>query len=197
MRLVMRDIDIRNSLKSKVLSKHKNDPKTLIVEELGLCQGDARIDVAVVNGELHGIEIKSDRDTLERLPSQVEFYSRVFDKVTLIVGKRYYEEVEPYLPDWWGIKKAEQGSRGGVSLKSKRRPLKNNSVDPFYLVQFLWKPEIIALLEKKGVTRGVKSKPKRVLWEKLAKEYPVKELQYWVRENLKNRSGWRDRSRPK
>ena len=34
------------------------------VEELGVCRGRVRVDVAVVNGTLHGYEIKSDRDSL-------------------------------------------------------------------------------------------------------------------------------------
>jgi hypothetical protein len=48
-----------------------------MLDEFGLEHGEVRVDVAVINGELHGYEIKSERDTLERLPRQVKAYSAV------------------------------------------------------------------------------------------------------------------------
>ena len=56
---------------------------------MGVWSGTVRIDVAVLNGEMCGYEIKSDRDTLERLPFQIEIYSKEFDKLTLVVGRRH------------------------------------------------------------------------------------------------------------
>ena len=60
----MRDVDVRQSLRRALSAEHAGDAGTLIIEELGLCQHDSRIDVAAVNGELNGFEIKSDSDTL-------------------------------------------------------------------------------------------------------------------------------------
>ena len=40
--------------------QQRSGPGTLIVEELGLCEGAVRIDVAAINGSIHGYEIKSD-----------------------------------------------------------------------------------------------------------------------------------------
>ena len=47
-----------------------HNPDTLFIEELGLCQGQARIDSAAVTSVLHGYELKSNRDRLTRLASQ-------------------------------------------------------------------------------------------------------------------------------
>src|SRR5690242_17854466 len=66
----LRDRDVRKALKSKLLREHIADPRTLVLDELGLRHGACRVDIAVVNGSMHGYEIKSDSDTLERLPSQ-------------------------------------------------------------------------------------------------------------------------------
>jgi hypothetical protein len=66
---VLCDSDIRKLLLSHLSSQDEDNP-SLVVEELGLNQGDARIDVAVVNGHLHGYEIKSDRDSLRRFHRQ-------------------------------------------------------------------------------------------------------------------------------
>ena len=48
----------------------------MILDELGICRGRVRIDLTVVNGLLHGYEIKSERDTLARLETQADLYGR-------------------------------------------------------------------------------------------------------------------------
>ena len=69
----MRDSDIREVLLDSWQKKYFSDESTRVFEELGLCQGDARVDVAVVNGSIHGFEIKSERDSLDRLSNQLPF----------------------------------------------------------------------------------------------------------------------------
>ena len=54
----MRDIDIRRTLLASITEQHPFDDGTIVVEELGLCQGTARVDVAAVNGTIHGYEIE-------------------------------------------------------------------------------------------------------------------------------------------
>jgi hypothetical protein len=39
------------------------DLDTRVVEEMGIWAGSVRVDIAVINGEFHGFELKSDRDT--------------------------------------------------------------------------------------------------------------------------------------
>ena len=58
-----------------LLAELQGDPQlfrydTIVLDELGLCHGDVRIDVASVNGELSGYEIKRHADTLARRPKQ-------------------------------------------------------------------------------------------------------------------------------
>ena len=68
----MRDPEIRRQLRCRLEQEFGNDANALILDELGVCCGRVRADMAVVNGELKGFEIKSDQDTLLRLRSQVE-----------------------------------------------------------------------------------------------------------------------------
>ena len=49
--------------------------------------------MAVVFGEIHGFEIKCVRDTLVRLPSQLEIYSKTLQRLTIVCSKRYIERV--------------------------------------------------------------------------------------------------------
>ena len=94
----MRDHDIRAALRAKLSRDFAGDDNTCIVEEMGVWSGSVRIDMAVINGELSGFELKSDRDTLERLPFQADLYSRVFDRVSLVVGERHFQRAVDYVP---------------------------------------------------------------------------------------------------
>src|SRR3990172_5388577 len=93
----LRDVDIRRALHAHFRAEHKDDDSRLI-DELGLCQGAARVDVAVVNGSLHGFEIKSDRDKLVRLVGQQAIYSRALDRVTVVTTARHIEDVPAAIP---------------------------------------------------------------------------------------------------
>lgn len=95
-----RDIDIRNVLHRELDQDFAHDLNTLILDELGLCQGEARVDVAVINGSIHGYKIKSERDTLERLPNQVDIYNKVLDTVTVITASRHIDGVLDVTPQW-------------------------------------------------------------------------------------------------
>ena len=97
----MRDSDIRMALHGLLQARYGDDPNTLIRHEVGLCAGKRRIDVALVNGELAGYEIKSDEDTLIRLAGQAEVYSRVLDRVTLVTTEHHLDHALDVIPYWW------------------------------------------------------------------------------------------------
>src|SRR6266849_4052905 len=127
--LYMNDAQIRIATKQALFVQHRGDAETVIFDELGVQHGVARIDLAVVNGELHGFELKSDRDTLARLPEQVESYGRVFDRVTLVVGERHVRGAVDLVPDWWGVRVACRVS-GRLRFCDLRHAVKNPSPDP-------------------------------------------------------------------
>ena len=186
----MKDSDIRQVILIDLNRAYTDDPNTMIIEELGLCQGEARIDIAVVNGSIHGFEIKSDQDTLRRLPRQVKIYSRTLDFVTLVVGNIHLEQSLEVIPKWWGIVVAEEKS-GKITLKKRRNGRLNPTLDPFAVAQLLWRDEAFKALEKSGLHRGLANKPRAILWGKLAEHLPLNELLALVREILKSRENWR------
>jgi hypothetical protein len=108
----MRDIDIRRALRLEMLRLHGDESDTRIVEELGLCQGIARVDLAVVNGSVHGYEIKSEHDTLARLPSQTDVYNRALDFVTIVTAPAHAEKIGDIVPPWWGVWSVSQDKDG-------------------------------------------------------------------------------------
>ncbi|MEZ0577298.1 sce7726 family protein [Nocardioides sp. MH1] len=186
----MRDKDVRDALHVQLLGEHASElADTLFVDELGLC-GEVRVDVAVVNGSLSGYELKSARDTLRRLPTQVEVYSRVLDYATLVVAENHVDHAKGILPAWWGLIEAK-GDVGSVSLVGRRHAAQNPAVDPESLAQLLWRSEALRELETRGLAAGVRSKPRVEIWRRLATELAIEDLRAVVRACLKARQDWR------
>lgn len=188
---VMRDIDIRRALKKDVLRRHINNPKTLVLDELGLLHGSVRVDVAVVNGMLHGFEIKSDVDSLDRLPNQIDTYGKVLDRATLIVGVKHFEKANEMLPEWWGVKLVKQGSRGGIKFKEIRGNCRNPDISKFALASLLWSDEARSILLDHGMLAKDLRKPRAHLYQLLADMMPLTDLRGLVRDALKKRENWR------
>ena len=187
----MNDYQLRQALKSKVLARHAKDPDTRIFEELGLRHGAGRIDIAVVNGIIHGYELKSNKDNLKRLSLQVQIYSSTLDKVTLVVGHRHVAEAEKLIPDWWGIKLATVGSRGGFKFTEIRRAGINLLLDPLSVSKLLWRSEALTLLEELGEADEVRNKARAFIYAHLASIGDPALIRERVRYQLKFRTDWR------
>jgi hypothetical protein len=179
------DRAIRTALKPRLLAEHAGK-NTVLIEELGLCRGLVRADIAVVNGSLHGYEIKSDLDSLHRLQSQSNIYCKVLDYATLVVGSRLLEDALLLVPDWWGVLQAVP-AECGLEFHTIRHAKQNPSRDPRALVELLWFEEAITLLERIGEARGVRGKPRRVLWDRICERVQVEVIAETVRTALKAR----------
>ena len=193
---VARDRDVRKGLDTRLRRRYAREPDTLIVHELGPRHGISRVDIAVINGSLHGYEIKSDADTLTRLPAQISTYNAVLDYSTLVVGVRLAEKAILRLPGWWGIIAVEVGSRGAMKFISIQRPLKNESIDPRALAELLWRSEAEALLAARGVSRKILNLPRAYLYQCLTEMFDIASLRRIVRNTIKNRGNWRGREQP-
>ncbi len=186
----MIDSDIRAVLLTNFGQEFGNDPNTMIVEELGLCQGEARVDVAVINGTLQGFEIKSDRDTLRRRPGQMNIYNRSLDFVTLVVGSKHLSKSLEIIPKWWGVTCVQQ--RNKKLIMDAIRPHKANPApDPEAIVQLIWRNEALEVLRRRNLHKGYLSKKKWILWERIIEKLPIEQLRREVRAILKSRQNWR------
>lgn len=192
----MRDRDVRRALFQKVLCDHAGQADTRVLNELGLKHGAGRVDVAVVNGHLHGFEIKSDADTLERLPGQIEIYNAVLDKVTLVCGERHAEKARRLIPEWWGVKVAVQGPRQAVHFETVETARVNRDVDPVAVAQLLWRDEVIEILSDMGLPGMMLRKPRAALYRDLASFMELDDLRRTVRQRLKSRENWRGHRPP-
>ena len=187
----MRDRDVRHAVVKKILNEHISNPRVLVVHELGLQHGACRVDIAVVNGFLHGFEIKSDADTLLRLPAQIDAYSKALDRASLIVGERHLNSAETLLPDWWGIKVAVRGTRGAVNILTYRGIANNPDVSAFHVAHLLWRDEVLAILSKYERSSNLQRANRKDLYRRLAEVVPFSDLRREIREVLRTRVGWR------
>lgn len=189
--ILTNDLIIRSALKEDLEKQHSKDKKLRIIEELGVSHGTARIDIAVVNGIMHGYEIKSDQDTLQRLPEQMNIFNAVFDKVTLVVGKTHLYEAIKIIPDWWGIIVAKADQDGSVILNVIREGEKNSEQDCVSIARLLWREEALKILEEAGEARGFYSKPRNCIYQKLSTVLDQETLGAKVRETIFFRPEWR------
>lgn len=132
--------------------------------------GDRRIDMAaMLDGVLTGIEIKSAKDSLKRLPGQKRRFRSRFRQLVMVTEQNHLAGVLAGLPPWWGIWVASEAD-GVVTLDYLRAPRDPQKAQAYLLAQALWlaeletelglkpggslrKPELVELLVEQGPER--------------------------------------------
>ena len=185
------DTDIRSALHRKHLRRQTSNPGTLIIDELGLAHARSRVDVAVINGTVHGYEIKSAQDSLDRLDRQLRVYRQTLQKLSIVAASRHLKRILFEAPDWCGVIEVEQGRRGGIRLRRIRSAKSNPDVDPVMLAHLLWRPEVIELLTRIGYAPKDVRRPRKQLYEMLCEVLTPREITAAIREFMKHRQAWR------
>lgn len=185
---------IRKAIHSRLIRHCYRSDNTRVIDELGLHHGKARIDIAVINGNLCGIEIKSARDDLSRLPTQVEVYNLIFNKITLVLAEKFLDDAKKMVPSWWGLVTVSEGPRGGIHLKKVRVERLNKNIKMDSLARLLWRDEVISLLESYDVNGTYLREPRSVLYNMLIETIDYKTLHKTVCTILKHRENWRNHS---
>jgi hypothetical protein len=188
---MMNELDLRRGAKSKFLACYRDDPTTLVLDELGLRHGAARIDIALVNGIIHGYELKSDKDNLRRLPRQMQIYNSVLDRITLVTTDRHAEPAMRLIPRWWGIKIAVRSSADVVEFSDLRDASDNPSLDIFAVSKLLWREEALTLLDEFGEADSLRYKKRALVYARLAEVADLDTVRERVRRQLKSRKTWR------
>ena len=183
----MRDVDIRNILHSYLTAKNRHIHDSIIVEELSVKNGLARIDMAVINGIIHGYEIKSEVDTLNRLSNQIEHYNTSLEKISIAISPLHKEKVIERVPEWWGIIEITDGNMIWELRKAKENP--NLNITDFLLL--LWKDEMFEIIERNNINYK-RYLNRRALIEIMVENIKRKKLLFEVRQTLKSRKNWRN-----
>jgi len=185
----MNDAVIRKKLHTYLETENKKFKDTIIIDELDLCSGLSRIDVAVINGSIHGFEIKSEEDTLVRLPNQISYYNKSLEKVTLVTNPSHLKKVKEIIPGWWGLIAVENDAQN-LTINQLKKSETNLEIDSNSILELLWKNELISLAINYSVPIK-KSYSKPLLREAITDTVDVTILSYEVRSTLKSRTNWR------
>jgi hypothetical protein len=81
----------KNEIVNQLFLRHHSADRTAVLTEFRV--GNTRLDLLVANGTTTCYEIKTDRDELRRLRSQLTAALRVFDKVYVVTTPRHRDSV--------------------------------------------------------------------------------------------------------
>jgi hypothetical protein len=173
---------IRDALRRHVLSGPGRVAST--IDEFWVPRSHERADMAAIGRSMDGYEIKSERDSLRRLPRQIHAYGRLFDHCTVVVAGKHSEQVIELLPDWWGILVVE--STATPTPVEVRRARTNPSVDSEILVRLLWRDEAMSALVALGHEPDRRAS-RGWLWQALLGTVGIDQLKSLVRDALLGR----------
>lgn len=145
----MNEQEIKTLLKAK-LANSQHGQGAAFVSELFIDSFARRADLVMANGKLSAFEIKSDRDTLDRLDGQLETYLKLFEQVTVVCAERHQAGVVERTPDGVGIWVLSESG----SFKVLKRAKTYKQVAHHSWLSFLPVDELRNLLATHGLQRS-------------------------------------------
>jgi hypothetical protein len=180
---VLTEAAVRDSLRQEVLATVSKRAEA--VYEFWVPRSNERADVVVIGSAMLGYEIKTDRDTLRRLPRQIEAYGRVFDRCTVVLADRHLEAALSIVPEWWGVAMI-LADRAPLSFRPIRPASLNRGVDPETLVRLLWRQEARSALSALGAELDPRAS-RASMWQQLLSLLDLEGLKEAVRRALLER----------
>lgn len=139
------DYVYRSAIAQKILlGRHSLNTATLLNE---VRVGSRKADVVVLNGTSTAYEIKSERDSLVRLQSQVSAYSQVFAAVNVVASGSHLSDVLRYAPEDVGVMTLSERFRLRTEREALNLPDRTN---PTMILEMLRMDEAMAVLARVG-----------------------------------------------
>jgi hypothetical protein len=141
----------KNAVAASVRSQNRGFNNIVVLDEFRA--SECRVDVAVVNGTSVAYEIKTDLDSLDKLPRQLNAYQRIFDETWIVTTPALSDSAKIVAPSHVGI--ATLGAN--LRLKTVRDCTPNNEhVSPEHIFDCMRREEYVAALKRfTGVTPAV------------------------------------------
>lgn len=158
------EADIRRGMIASLSARHLLGPNRVVLEEMPVGRGSARVDIAVVSNMVAGYELKSEADSLSRLQRQATFYNRAFDEMTLVTTSSHLESAMHLIPEWWAVMIANVTKPASLEINTFRPGRTNPVVLITGYLKFLERCELIALLDIHNKAKGMRS----ARWSELA-----------------------------
>lgn len=129
----------------------------LAIQQQPICNGRSVVDLAILTSVSSvGIEVKSSRDKLTRLPRQAGYYDKTFSKCILVCATKHVNEAEQLLPSHWGI---QEVTNRDVILLIRPAVIVAKHAQLFHILNLLYKTELArAVKALNGCTYGDKDR---------------------------------------
>lgn len=147
------DHDIR-----KIVLEHVRKFKDVKVrEEYTTYSGKSRADIVAINSHFNAFEIKSDYDSLGRLPNQIKEYDLTFEKNYIVTGNKYINKISNFVPQHWGIIHVYKRNNN-IVFKYCRRPILNPYFDFKCFLGLIDSQTLKKMVMKSNIKTGINSK---------------------------------------
>lgn len=110
--------------------------------------GSSKADLVILNGTSTAYEIKSDRDKLDRLETQVVSYSEVFASVAVLCAEKHLQAVLAAVPEFVGVSVLTDRFQISSFRKSIEEPGRTKSVS---ILDSVTRKEAVMILDKLGI----------------------------------------------
>lgn len=114
----------KNEFLTQILIRHYGLQSTIAINEFRV--GKSIADLALFNGETKAFEIKSERDSRQRLSGQLNDYILLFDKCYIVVPSHLYDNYRQVVDDSIGIITLCHNSNGSLGMRQMRKAEQNN-----------------------------------------------------------------------
>lgn len=91
---MLSEVEIKAMILERLLREGKITEESLVFNEMSLSGKARRLDLAyITKGEMVAIEVKSEKDTLSRLPGQLSEYLKYFDRIIVVAAPKFIQEI--------------------------------------------------------------------------------------------------------
>lgn len=184
----LRDSELRMPLHKWLEKKFLAHEDTEILHELRMPRPSGRVDIAVINGRLSGFEIKSDFDSLSRLPRQVRAFSAVFDEMCVVTTSRHSADARKIIPSWWRLT-VHAKKNGKPHFRTVQKGSTNPNVQTDALLHMLTRYELSSAIQNQQLDLQIRSLRRSQIIENLMDQLEPSNIRFEVRRLLKLRAG--------
>ena len=177
---IRREMHVKAAVIDRLLASPHMDSDAVLISEMTIAKWSRRADMVLANGLLWAFEIKSDLDSLARLPGQMEDFRHYFEKFTVVAAERFEKAIIAMVPDGVGVWILGPDGETKQKIASKQSVLTKDA----YL-SLMTATELRGLAVANG-RRPPKAAPRGEL-EAVARDLPVRDLASAARNAVKCR----------
>ena len=138
------------TIRINFINKLKTEkPNSIIIQQFNVSDGIVRLDIAELNNNFYGYQIKSDKDVLDRLPKQIQYYNKSVQFLTIICTNKYLQKIKLLIPQFWGVILVEE-INNEIKFSQLKQP-KLNNIKLKQLLKILWRKQLDSIIKLNNI----------------------------------------------